>query len=152
LHSIQYDSCLCYDELNTLRNGGNLDKRALHRQTPGYGDDRIFNDIWPKGIAVNAQSVFWNKPTENQYVVIRYGRALLNIAQSLLGRALYDASEVSSAVTTFNRIRTIHGYLPPSFATSLADSWHDDHIEGHVYVALEGDDYWSLLRWGMYRG
>ncbi len=151
-HSIQYDSCMFYNELITLHKGGNLHRTAVDGKTPGNGYIPITNYIWRKYIYVNAERIFWNNPTDYHYVIFRYGRALLNKAEALLGLAQYDASKVSSAVATFNRTRTTHGNLPPSIATSLADAWHDYKIERHVDLALEGDYYWSLLRWGMYGG
>ena len=151
-HSIQYDSCMFYNELITLHKGGNLHRTAVDGKTPGNGYIPITNYIWRKYIYINAERIFVSNPTDYHYVIFRYGRALLNKAEALLGLAKYDASKVSSAVATFNQTRTTHGNLPPSIATSLADAWNDYKIERHVDLALEGDYYWSLLRWGMYGG
>lgn len=59
---------------------------------------------------------------------------------------------MNDAVATFNQTRTIHGKLPASTATTLAEAWKDYKIERHVELFWECDRYFSLLRWGMYGG
>lgn len=151
-HSIQYDSCMFYNELITTHQGGNLYRTAVDGKTPGQGYVPVTNYIWKKYIYINNQRIFWNIPTDYHYVIFRYGRALLNKAEALLCLAQFDASNIAKAVSTFNQTRVTHGKLPASTATTLADAWRDYKIERHVDLALESDYYWSLLRWGKYGG
>ena len=53
-------------------------------------------------------------------------------------------------MATFNQTRTIHGQLPASTATTLAEAWADYKIERQVELFWESDYFWSLLRWGKY--
>lgn len=151
-HSIQYDSCMFYNELITLHQGGNLYRTAVDGKTPGSGYIPVTNYIWRKYIYINSQRIFVSNPTDYHYVIFRYGRALLNKAEALLCLAKNDASKIGEAVATFNQTRTIHGKLPESTASTLSDAWNDYKVERHVDLALEGDYYWSLLRWGKYGG
>lgn len=149
-HSIQYDSCAFYNELVTLSKGGNLYRAAVDGKTPGNGYVPITNYIWRKYIYINSARIFVTNPTDYHYVIFRYGRALLNKAEALLCLGKNDPSKIGQAVSTFNQTRTTHGKLPASTASTLADAWADYKIERHVDLALEGDYYWSLLRWGKY--
>lgn len=151
-HSIQYDSCAFYNELVTLSKGGNLYRASVDGKTPGNGYVPITNYIWRKYIYINSARIFVSNPTDYHYVIFRYGRALLNKAEALLCLGKSDPTKISQAVSTFNQTRTTHGKLPASAASTLADAWTDYKIERHVDLALEGDYYWSLLRWGKYGG
>lgn len=149
--AIQYDSCSFYNELITMHQGGNL-HRCSNGKDPGNGQITSTNYMWRKYIYVASHRQFWDTPTDYHYVIFRYGRALLNKAEALLCLSKADASKIAQAVSTFNQTRTIHGQLPPSTATTLADAWTDYKRERRVDLALEGDYYWSLLRWGLYGG
>lgn len=144
-HSIQYDSCTFYNELITLHKGGNLHRLAKGSLAKDHTP--LSNYLWKKYIYVATHRQFYDTPTDYHYVIFRYGRALLNKAEALLclGRA-------GEAVATFNQTRTTHGQLPASTAATLADAWKDYKIERRVDLALEGDYYWSLIRWGLYGG
>ena len=74
----------------------------------------------------------------------------MNKAEALLCLAKSDPSKLSEAVATFNQTRTVHGGLPESEASTLVEAWKDYKIERHVELPMEGDYYWSLLRWGKY--
>lgn len=150
-HSIQYDSCMFYNELITLHKGGNL-HRCSNGKGPGYGLITVTNYMWRKYIYINSDRIYVDNPTDYHYVIFRYGRAVLNKAEALLCLGKADASKISLAVSAFNQTRTTHGDLPPSTATTLADAWNDYKIERRVDLALEGDYYWSLIRWGLYGG
>lgn len=149
--AIQYDSCSFYNELITMHKGGNL-HRCSNGQDPGYGQITSTNYMWRKYIYIASNRQFWDTPTDYHYVIFRYGRALLNKAEALLCLGKADASKIAQAVSTFNQTRTIHGQLPASTATTLTDAWTDYKRERRVDLALEGDYYWSLLRWGLYGG
>lgn len=149
--AIQYDSCMFYNELITLHKGGNL-HRCSNGQDPGYGQITSTNYMWRKYIYVAANRQFWDTPTDYHYVIFRYGRALLNKAEALLCLGKSDISKVAQAVSTFNQTRVTHGKLPASAASTLAEAWTDYKRERRIDLALEGDYYWSLLRWGLYGG
>lgn len=101
-----------------------------------------------KGVYTNVSPRYiYNVYTAYHEVIYRYGRALLNKAEAQL-----KLNKVSDAVATFNQTRTVHGQLPPSTASSLADAWTDYKRERRVECFWEGDWYFSLLRWGMYGG
>lgn len=85
--------------------------------------------------------------TAYHWVIFRYGRALLNKAEAQL-----RLGDVAGAVETLNQTRTVHGQLPPSTASTLADAWTDYKRERRVELFFETDWYFSLLRWGMYGG
>lgn len=149
--AIQYDSCTFYNELVTLHKGGNL-HRCSNGKEPGNGHISVTNYLWRKYIYVNADRIFVSNPTDYHYVIFRYGRALLNKAEALLCLAKADPGKLSQAVNTFNLTRVTHGQLPASTANTLAEAWTDYKRERRVDLALEGDYYWSLLRWGLYGG
>lgn len=148
--AIQYDSCVFYNELITLHKGGNLNRLAKGSLAKDHTP--LTNYLWKKYIYVATHRQFWDTPTDYHYVIFRYGRALLNKAEALLCLGKTDASKISQAVSTFNQTRSTHGQIPASTATALADAWMDYKRERRVDLALEGDYYWSLIRWGLYGG
>jgi hypothetical protein len=108
----------------------------------------LTNLYWRKGIYNNVSPrPFYNVPTDYHYVLMRLGRVYLNLAEAYLLKG-----DVIDAVAALNETRTIHGKLPPSMATTLADAWTDYKRERRVDLVLEDDYYWSLLRWGRYGG
>lgn len=147
--SIVYDSCQYYGELVTMHKSGNLHRCSLGN-APGTAEMGSTNYLWRKGIYINDWRIFVDVPTDYHYVIFRYGRALLNKAEALLCLAKNDPSKLSQAVATFNQTRTIHGGLKASDASTLSEAWTDYKRERHVDLAMEGDYFWSLLRWGKY--
>lgn len=108
----------------------------------------LTNLYWRKGIYNNVSPrPFYNVPTDYHYVLMRLGRVYLNLAEAYLLKG-----DITDAVASLNQTRTIHGKLPPSTATTLADAWTDYKRERRVDLVLEDDYYWSLLRWGRYGG
>lgn len=147
--TIVQDSCEYYGELVTMHKTGNLQRCSLG-EAPGTAEMGATNYLWRKGVYINDWRIFYDVPTDYHYVIFRYGRALLNKAEALLCLAKNDPSKLSEAVATFNQTRTVHGGLPESEASTLADAWNDYKIERHVELPMESDYYWSLLRWGKY--
>lgn len=146
--SILYDGCSYYNETMVMRQKGNMNRAA----TTNYGNDHVplTNYAWRKAMYNVSPRVFWNTYTDYHYVLFRYGRAVLNKAEALLCMAKTDASKLAEAVATLNQTRTIHGGLPASTAATLEEAWTDYKRERHVELVMEGDYYWSLLRWGKY--
>jgi len=147
--TIVQDSCEYYGELVTMHKTGNLQRCSLG-EAPGTAEMGSTNYLWRKGVYINDWRIFVDVPTDYHYVIFRYGRALLNKAEALLCLAKSDPSKLSEAVATFNQTRTVHGGLPESEASTLVEAWKDYKIERHVELPMEGDYYWSLLRWGKY--
>lgn len=147
--TIVQDSCEYYGELVTMHKTGNLQRCSLG-EAPGTAEMGSTNYLWRKGVYINDWRIFVDVPTDYHYVIFRYGRALMNKTEALLGLAKNDPGKLSEAVATLNRTRTTHGGLPASKAATLVDAWKDYKLERHVELVMEGDYYWSLLRWGKY--
>jgi hypothetical protein len=108
----------------------------------------LTNMYWRKGEYNNVTPrIYVGIPTDYHYVITRLGRVYLNLAEAYLLQG-----DVANAVASFNQTRTVHGKLPPSTATTLADAWTDYKRERRIDLVLENDYYWSLLRWGRYGG
>lgn len=107
----------------------------------------ITNLFFRKGCYTNLPMYFYNVPTNYHYVITRLGRVYLNLAEAYLLKG-----NVPDAVAALSKTRTVHGQLPPSTASTLADAWTDYKRERKVDLIAENDYYWSLLRWGRYGG
>ncbi|MCH5320042.1 MAG: RagB/SusD family nutrient uptake outer membrane protein [Paramuribaculum sp.] len=143
--SIIYNGQEFYGETCYMFYHGNFNR---YSRDP-YGEYApIANYGMRKGVYTNVSPRFiWDSYTAYHEVISRYGRALLNKAEAQL-----RLGDVAGAVATFNQTRTIHGQLPASTATTLADAWTDYKRERRVELFWENDWYFSLLRWGMYGG
>ncbi len=142
--SILRDGSKFYGETIAMFNRGNMTRWS----GANYGANHIplTNYATRKTIYTNmSPRPFYNTQTDWHVVITRYGRALLNKAEALL-----RLNKVSDAVATFNQTRTIHGQLPPSTASTLAEAWADYKIERRCELFWEADWYFSLLRWGKY--
>lgn len=146
--TIVYDGSTFCNEHVYMRQKGNLNRTMA--DTYGAAHMPLSNYAWRKGIYTVSPYLYWNVYTDYHYVILRYGRALLNKAEALLCLAKDDPSKLAEAVATYNLTRTVHGGLPASTATTLAEAWTDYKRERHVDMVMEGDYYWSLLRWGKY--
>lgn len=144
--SILRDKSEFYGETIVMTNHGNMTRWS----TANYGGNHVplTNYATRKTIYTNmSPRPFYNTSTDWHVVISRYGRALLNKAEALL-----RMGKVAEAVATYNQTRTIHGQLPASTVTTLAEAWAEYKLERRVELFWEGDWYWSLLRWGMYGG
>lgn len=142
--SIIHDGSEWYGEKIAMCSYGNMSRWATKR----YGADHVpvTNYATRKMIYTNmAPRPFYNTATDWHQVITRYGRVLLNKAEAQL-----RLNKVSDAVATFNQTRTIHGQLPASTASTLAEAWKDYQTERRVELFWECDWYFSLLRWGKY--
>ena len=142
--SIIRDGSVFLDENITTYNHGNMSRWASqhyaadHVPLTNYSTRKyIYTNISPRP--------FYNVYVGYHKILFRYGRALLNKAEALL-----RLNKVNEAVATFNQTRTVHGGLPASTASTLAEAWADYKIERRVELFWEGDFYFSLLRWGKY--
>lgn len=142
--SILRDGSQFYGETIAMINHGNMTRWS----GANYGANHIplTNYATRKTIYTNmSPRPFYNTRTAWHMVITRYGRALLNKAEAQL-----RLNKVADAVATFNQTRTIHGKLPASTASTLAEAWADYKIERRCELFWECDWYFSLLRWGKY--
>lgn len=142
--TIVYDSCLFYGETITMCQKGNLN-RCSRVGNPGTSHMPLTNYMWRKSIYNVSPRPFVDVLTDYHYVVFRLGRVLMNKAEALLCQGKWQ-----EAMNVINKTREVHGGLPASMATNLAEAWIDYKRERNVELPLEGDYYWSLLRWGKY--
>lgn len=142
--TIVYDSCLFYGETITMCQKGNLN-RCSRVGNPGTSHMPLTNYMWRKSIYNVSPRPFVDVLTDYHYVVFRLGRVLMNKAEALLCQGKWQ-----EAMNVINKTREVHGGLPASTATNLAEAWIDYKRERNVELPLEGDYYWSLLRWGKY--
>lgn len=142
--TIVYDSCLFYGETITMCQKGNLN-RCSRVGNPGTSHMPLTNYMWRKSIYNVSPRPFVDVLTDYHYVVFRLGRVLMNKAEALLCQGKW-----LEAMNVINKTREVHGGLPASTATNLAEAWIDYKRERNVELPLEGDYYWSLLRWGKY--
>ena len=142
--TIVYDSCQFYGETITMCQKGNLN-RCSRVGNPGTSHMPLTNYMWRKSIYNVSPRPFVDVFTDYHYVVFRLGRALMNKAEALLCQGKWQ-----EAMNVINETRKVHGGLPASTATNLTEAWTDYKRERNVELPLEGDYYWSLLRWGKY--
>lgn len=142
--TIVYDSCLFYGETITMCQKGNLN-RCSRVGNPGTSHMPLTNYMWRKSIYNVSPRPFVDVLTDYHYVIFRLGRVLMNKAEALLCQGKWQ-----EAMNVINKTREVHGGLPASTATNLAEAWIDYKRERNVELPLEGDYYWSLLRWGKY--
>ena len=144
--SILHDQSEFYGQTLAMFSYGNMTRWSTNQ---GHLSTHVpyTNYATRKAVYTNLPELYAEYYTAYHQVAMRYGRALLNKAEAQL-----RLNKVSEAVETFNQTRTIHGQLPASTATTLADAWTDYKRERRVELFWESDWYFSLLRWGMYGG
>ncbi len=128
---------------------GNLWRKTNGGLGPHMG---LTNYYWRKGVYNVEPRVLAGTPTDYHFVIMRYGRVLLNQAEAVLWLAGEGVKNASEAVELCNRTRTIHGKLPASDASTLEDAWALYMKERRIELAMENDYYYSLLRWGKHGG
>lgn len=85
----------------------------------------------------------YQKLYDFRYILLRLGEAYLNYAEAL-GRK----GEIKKAIQIMNKTRTIHGGLPALSENSSEEVfWKYYKIERRVELVLEGDRYFSVIRW-----
>lgn len=78
-----------------------------------------------------------------RYTLLRLGEACLNYAEALARKG-----RITDAVRAMNKTRVTHGKLPPlSESVSATEFWKWYKIERRVELVLEGDRYFSLIRY-----
>lgn len=138
--SIVCDSSSYFNSIVTTREKGNI-----HWNTNIYGDWGMTKTgyVWRKGV-YEKKRIYYSDPTFYHYVLFRLGRSYLNYAEVML-----RLNQPVIALEYINKTRVKHGGLPALPTNlSLAVAWSEYKRERRVELAMEGDRYWSLLRWG----
>lgn len=142
----RFDATLCYDgttyftspiEMNTKGNcyWYNTQNHPFMTQS-GYMWRKFIYEL--DGTLPGYQLLY-----DFRYILLRLGEASLNYAEAL-GRK----GEISKAVEVMNMTRTKHGGLPAlSTGVSADEFWKYYKIERRCELALEGDRYFSVIRW-----
>jgi hypothetical protein len=147
--SIVHDDDTWWNEEIRLTVNGNLWRKVNGGLGPHIG---LTNYYFRKGVYNVQPRILAGTPSDYHYVVMRYGRALLNKAEAILWLAGMGEGNVADAVAVCNQTRTVHGKLPPSTASTLEDAWKLYQRERRIELVMENDYYWSLLRWGKHGG
>lgn len=143
---ISDSSGVFYGETLTTTIKGNVG-RWLKMEGHAYYQS-LSNMYWRKGIYNNVNPrVYVGVPTDYHYVVTRLGRVYLNLAEAYLLK-----QNLPKGLEMMNKTRVVHGKLPESKVSTLAEAWTDYKRERRVDLVMENDYYWSLLRWGRYGG
>lgn len=138
--SIVCDSSSYFNNIATTRDKGNI-----HWNSNIYGDWGMTKTgyVWRKCV-YEKKRIYYSDPTFYHYVLLRLGRSYLNYAEVMLRLGKADV-----ALEYINKTRTRHGGLPAlSIGLTLDEAWAEYKRERRVDLTMEGDRYWSLLRWG----
>lgn len=105
--------------------------------------------IWRKWVEENPdRRPIYQQLFQYRYVLLRLGEAYLNYAE-----ALAKQGKIPEAVRAMNMTRVSHGKLPPlNEGISENEFWKWYKIERRVELVLEGDRYFSLIRWARVEG
>ncbi|MGM9478303.1 RagB/SusD family nutrient uptake outer membrane protein [Pedobacter sp. GSP4] len=144
--SIISDSTRFASELFTTNVKGNAN-RWISVNGGDWGAS-VTNMYFRKGMYTNISPSFLNSvATDYHSVCMRLGRVYLNLAEAYLLKG-----DLNNALINLNKTRVVHGQLPSSKATDMAQAWKDYKRERRVELTEENDYYYSLLRWGRYGG
>ncbi len=147
--TLVHDDDTWWNEEIRMTVNGNLWRKTNGSLGPHMG---LTNYYWRKGVYNVDPRVLAGTPTDYHFVVMRYGRVLLNKAEAILWLAGMGEKNFSEAVDLCNQTRTVHGKLPPSTISTLEEAWELYMKERRCELPMENDYYWSLLRWGKHGG
>lgn len=138
--SIVYDSCHFFKNTVFTRADGNVSNPSIdggnaYGTTTGYW--------YAKGMYQD-KKVWSSDPTPYCYSILRLGEAYLNYAEAAL--MLHQEQKARDFIS---KTYQTHGGFKNSITASGDDLWTAYKRERNVEMTLEGDRYWSLLRWGM---
>ena len=137
--SIAYDNTQYFMNTITSRVNGNI-----HWDSNIYGPWGMTKTgyLFRKCMYENKR-VYYGEPTFYHYTLMRLGRAYLNYAEVML-----RLNKPEVALEYINKTRVKHGQLP-ALETSLTiqDAWKEYKRERRIELLLEGDRYWSVVRW-----
>ncbi|MDR2469737.1 MAG: RagB/SusD family nutrient uptake outer membrane protein [Tannerella sp.] len=144
-----YDGITYRNEEIRLTVRGNLWRKVNGGLGPHIGTTNYYII---KGVYKVEPRVAANIPINYHFVVMRYGRVLLNKAEAILWLAGMGESNYSEAAAICNQLRSVHGKMPPAEVASLEEAWKLYIKERRIELVMENDFYWSLLRWGKHGG
>ena len=142
--SIVYDSCSYFGNTVYTREYGNVSDESLGGgvKTAGLGSGTNTGYLFRKGLYQDRELTESN--INFCYSILRLGEAYLNYAEAAL--MLGDESTAREYITmTYQK----HGGFSNEITATGEDLWNTYKRERNVELTLEGDRYWSLLRWGM---
>lgn len=142
--SIVYDSTMYFNNLVTIRKGGNM-----HWESNRDGNWSMTHSgyYFRKGV-YESTKLWYSDKTPYHQIILRLGRSYLNYAEVMLRMGEYE-----TAIDYINKTRTVHGGLPPlEYGMSPAEVWEYYNIERRVDLFYENDRYWTLLREGKEAG
>lgn len=149
--TIVYDSCRWFqDEIITTCCQGNA-WAAVRKGLGAPQDDSWYTTAtgyyWRKGVYEPKPRAFHSAKTDFHLVLKRLGEIYLNRAEAYLLKG-----NIAAAVADLNVTRVQHGGLPAAEISSSENAWADYIRERRVDMAMEGDLYFTYLRWGQYGG
>lgn len=105
--------------------------------------------IWRKWVEENPnRRAMYQQNFQYRYVLLRLGEAYLNYAEALARKG-----RIADAVRAVNITRVEHGGLPALDAGISPDEfWKWYKLERRVELVMEGDRYFSLIRWARVEG
>lgn len=105
--------------------------------------------IWRKWVEENPnRRPQYQQLFQFRYVLLRLGEAYMNYAEALARKG-----RIAEAVRAMNMTRVEHGNLPAlDEGISESEFWKWFKIERRVELVLEGDRYFSLIRWARVEG
>lgn len=113
------------------------DELMLDTYDDTYDDHAYFRKWLPNYV--------WNQGYIGLNVVLmRYADVLLMYAE-----ALNETGATDQAIPFINKVREVHGYMPPITATSQADVKKQIIHERTMELTLESVRFFDLRRWGM---
>lgn len=145
----RFDATICYDGTTYFGDQIEMDTQGncYWDNTQSHGFMTQSGYMWRKYIyemdGTDEAVPSYQKLYDFRYILLRLGEACLNYAEAL-GRM----GRISDAIRVMNMTRTQHGGLPALPENSSEDVfWKNYKIERRVELALEGDRYFSVIRW-----
>ena len=144
----RFDATICYDGTTYFGNQIEMDTKGncYWENTQSHGFMTQSGYMWRKYIyEMDGTDALpgYQKLYDFRYILLRLGEACLNYAEAL-GRM----GRIADAVRVMNMTRTQHGGLPAlSENVSEEEFWKNYKTERRVELVLEGDRYFSVIRW-----
>lgn len=145
--TVIYDKTTWLNQYVETNLAGNMSMGVRDKEDGGWYNTTT-GYYWCKNSITDITRAFYDIKVGFHFCIARTGEAYLNLAEAYLCK-----NQVAKAVEALNETRTVHGKLPASTASTLADAWTDYMRERRVEMANEANDiYFSYLRWGKYGG
>ncbi len=136
--SIVHDSSVWFNQLVTIRKGGN----AFAGAWPAVPSQQTYSGYYFRKFTFENETQGYPTPCNYALPLLRLGEVYLNKAE-----AYYRKGDLDLAIEYTNKTRTEHGKLPPIMNVSSDEFYKNYKIERRIDLLYENDRYWSLLRW-----